>query len=136
MYQPGEMPLPTRLRPRLRRRHQAFHQETRGEAASSTSQLKAAVLAMTTTVEEEVQTNETMEDLNETRHELDRVKETWLELKKIEICGRDCLITAKKQGQELEHLRQECKEQSERLGIAKKERPLSARSVPRGQLPT
>ena len=94
MYQTGEMPLPTMLRPTLRRRHQAFHQEPRGEAASSTSQLKAAVLAKTVTVEEEVQTNETTEDLNETRHELDRVKETLARTEKKEISGRDSLRTA------------------------------------------
>ena len=38
-YQPDEMPLPTKPRPELRR----MHQETNSEAASSSSQLRAAV---------------------------------------------------------------------------------------------
>ena len=73
-YQLGEMPLPARPRPGLRSRHQAFHREMSSEAASSSSQLKAAAPAKRASVEEEVQTNETMEDLNETRAELDRAR--------------------------------------------------------------
>ena len=38
-YQPGEIPLPIKPRPGLRRRHH----EMNSEAASSTSQLRAAV---------------------------------------------------------------------------------------------
>ena len=38
-YQPGETPLPTKPRPGLRR----MHQEMNSEAASSSSQLRAAV---------------------------------------------------------------------------------------------
>ena len=46
------------------------------EAASSSSQLEAAVPAKRPRVEEKGQTNETMEDLNETKDELDRVTKT------------------------------------------------------------
>ena len=75
MYKPGEMRLPARPRPSLRTKHRFFHQEMSSEAASFSSQLKAAVPAKRPRVEkEEVQTNETMENLNETKDELDRVR--------------------------------------------------------------
>ena len=61
-YQPGEMPLPTKPRPGLRK----MHQERNSEAASSSSQLKAAVPPKRARVEEEVQTNETMQDFYST----------------------------------------------------------------------
>ena len=38
--------------------------------------LKAAVIAKRASVEEEVQTNEAIDDLNETREELDRVRKS------------------------------------------------------------
>ena len=56
-YQPGEMPLPTKPRPGLR-----------------SSQLRAAVPPKRTRVEEEVQTNETMQDLNGTIEELEKIR--------------------------------------------------------------
>ena len=56
-YQPGEMPLPTRTRPGLQSRHQAFRQEMSSEAASSSSHLKAAVPPTRARVEEEVPRN-------------------------------------------------------------------------------
>ena len=59
-YQPCEMPLPTKPSSRLRR----MHQEMNSEAASSSSQLRAAVPPKRAKVEEGVQTNETMQDLN------------------------------------------------------------------------
>ena len=59
-YQPVEMPLPTKPRPGLRK----MHQEMNSEAASSSSQLRADVPPKRARVEEEVQTNETMQDLN------------------------------------------------------------------------
>ena len=43
-------------RPGLKSRHQAFHQEMRSEAASSGSQLKAAVPAKRAGVKKEVET--------------------------------------------------------------------------------
>ena len=47
-YQPGEMPLPTKPKPGLRR----MHQEMNSEAASSSSQLRAAVPPKRARVEE------------------------------------------------------------------------------------
>ena len=92
-YQPGEMPLPTKTRPGLRR----MHQEMNSQAASSNSQLRAAVPPIRASVEGEVQTNETMQDLNgtieelkKTRRELDEMTKT----KKTETCGKDCLKIA------------------------------------------
>ena len=64
-YQPGEMPLPTKRRPELRR----MHQEMNNEAASSSSQLRAAVPLKRARVEQGVQKNETMQDLNGTDQE-------------------------------------------------------------------
>ena len=69
-YQPGEMPLPSKPRPGLRRMHQDMNSET----ASSSSQLKAAVPPKRARVEEEVQTNETMQDLNGTIVELEKTR--------------------------------------------------------------
>ena len=60
-YQPGEMPLPTKPKPGLRR----THQEKNSEAASSSSPLRIAVTPKRARIEEEVQTNETMQDLSE-----------------------------------------------------------------------
>ena len=68
------MPLPTKPRPGLRR----MHQEMSSEAASPSSQLRAATPPKRARVEEEVQTNNTRKDLKETKDELERVKETLL----------------------------------------------------------
>ena len=66
-----------------------------------------------TRVEEEVQLNETMEDLNETRRELDQVKETLARTKEDRDMWDSLLEDCKrKQGQEIERLRQEYKERS------------------------
>ena len=136
-YQPGEMPLSTRPRPGLRIRLQAFHQKLGSEAALSSSQLKAAVPDNRTRAEEEVQTSRTMEDLTETRDELDRVlKKTFARTQEDRDMWKrlfeDCNKT---QGEEIERLRKEYKEQSERLGAAKAERLLLAENVPREQSP-
>ena len=74
-YQCGEMPLPTETRSGLRReRYQVFYQELSSKAASSGSQLKTAMPPKRSRVDKEVQTNEIMEDLTETRGELERVR--------------------------------------------------------------
>ena len=133
-YQPGEKPLPAKPRTSLRSRHQVFNQKMSSEAASSSSLFKAAVPAKRARVEDEIETNETMEGLNETRDEPDRVRKTlarfqedmWRRL--FEDCNNN-------QGEVIERLRQEYNEQSERLGIAKTERPLPTGSVPREQSP-
>ena len=69
-YQPGEMPLPTKPRPGLR----MMHQEMNREAASSSTQLRAAVPPKRARVEEEVQTSETMQDFNGTIEELEKTR--------------------------------------------------------------
>ena len=94
-YQPGVMLLPTKHRPRLRR----MHQEMSSEAASSSSQPRATVPPKRARVEEEVQTNETMqylngtiEELEKTRWELDHV--TKIMLSSEEDMWKDCLKVA------------------------------------------
>ena len=73
-YQPGEMPLSTRPRPACRDDIKLF---TRKRVASlpRLAQFKTAVPPERARVEEEeVKTNERMEDLSDTRDELDRVR--------------------------------------------------------------
>ena len=69
-YQPGEMPLPTKPKPGLRRLHQEMH----SEAASSSSPLRVAVPPKRARVEEEVQTNETKRDLDGMKDELETTR--------------------------------------------------------------
>ena len=132
-YQPGERPLLTKPRPGLRN----LHQEMKSEAASSGSQLRAAAPPKRARVEEEVQMNETMQDLNEAKKELERVTKallsveddigTWKRL------FEDCI---KMHGEEIEHLRREYKELSEQLALTTAvERTIPARDVLRGQSP-
>ena len=95
-------------------------------------------------VEEEVQTNETMQDLNvtieeleKTRRELDQVTKTILSVEEDRDMWKklfeDC---TKKQGQEKGLSRQEYREQSERLALTTAvEKVIPARNVPRGQSP-
>ena len=90
-------------------------QELNSEAASSGSQLRAAVPPKRARVEEEVQTNETMQDLNgmieeleKTRRELDKMTKTMLSMEEDRDMWKklfeDC---NKNQGGELERLRRE-----------------------------
>ena len=139
-YQPGEMPLPTKPRPGLRK----MHQEMNSEAASSSSQLRAAVPPKRARVEEEVETNETVQDLNgtieeleKTRSELDEMTKTTLSTEEDRDMWKrlfeDC---NKKQGEEIERLRREYKERSERLALTTAvERVMPTRIIPRGQSP-
>ena len=78
-YQPGEMPLPTRPKPGLRR----MHQEMNSEAASSSSTLRVAVPPKRARVEEEDQTNETMRDLDGMKDELEKTRKELDEMTKI-----------------------------------------------------
>ena len=75
-YQPGQMPLPTRPRPGSRTRNQARHQEMSSEANSSNSQLRAAVPPKKARVEEEIQTNDTMEEFTEKGNKLKRMRKS------------------------------------------------------------
>ena len=139
-YQPGEMPLPTKLRPGLRR----MHQQINSEAASSSSQLRAAVPPKRARVEEEVQTNEimqdpngTIEELEKTKRELDEMTKTMLSTEEdrdmSKILFKGC---NKKQGEEIERLRREYKERSERLALTTAvERVIPTRNIPREQSP-
>ena len=113
-YQPGEMPLPSKPKPGLRR----MHQEMNSEAASSSSPLRAAVPPKRAKVEQKVQTNQTMldgmkDELERTRKELDEVTKTML------IMGEDRDMWKrlfedcnKNQGEEIERLRRDYKERS------------------------
>ena len=96
------MPLPTKPRPGLGR----MQQDTDTEAASSSSQLRAAVPPKRARVEDEVQTNGTMQELEKTRRELDQVTKTMLSVKedrkKWERLFEGC---KKKQSEEIERLR-------------------------------
>ena len=94
-YQSGEMPLPTKPRPGLRR----MHQEMIGEATSSSSQLREDVAPMRARAEEEVQRNEPMQDLNGTLEKLEKIRTEQDEITKTmlrttETCGKDCLKIA------------------------------------------
>ena len=68
--EPGEMPLPTKPKPGLRR----MHQEMNSEAASSSSPLRVALPPKRARVEEEVQTNETRQDLDGMKDELETTR--------------------------------------------------------------
>ena len=140
-YQPGEIPLPTKPRPGLIR----MHQEMTSEAASSSSQFRAAVPPKRARVEEKVQTNETRQDLNgtiedleKTRRELDQLTKTMLTVEKDRDMWKKLFEECtKKHGQEIEHLRQEYKERSEQLVLTTAvEKVILARNVPHGQSPT
>ena len=73
-YQPGEMPLPSKPKPWLRR----MHQEMNSEAASSGSSLKAAVPPKRAKVEQGVQANQTMHDLDGMKDELKGPGRSWM----------------------------------------------------------
>ena len=121
-----------------------MHQEMNSEAASSSSQLRVAVPPKRARVEEEVQTNETMQDLNgtieereTTRKELDEMTKTMLTIEEDRDMWKklfeDC---NKKQGEEREHLRREYKQRSERLSLKTAvEKVVPTRDIPRGQSP-
>ena len=139
-YQPGEMLLPTKPKPGLRR----MHQEMNSEAASSSSQLKVAVPPKRARVEEEVQTIETMQDLNGTIEELETTRKELDEMTKTMLTIEDdrdmwrMLFEAcnKKQGEEIERLRRGYKQRSERLSLtAAVEKVIPTRDFPRGQSP-
>ena len=138
--QPRELPLPTKSKPGLRR----MHQEMNSEAASSSSQLRAAVSPKRARVEEVLQTNETMQDLNGTVEELEKTRRELDEMTKTMFSteeGRDMRKKLfedcnKKQGREIERLRREYKERSERLTLTTAvEKVIPARNIPREQSP-
>ena len=137
-YQPGEMPLLTR--PGLRK----MHQELNSESASSSSQLREAVPSKRARVEEEVQTKESMQDLNGTIEEVEKIRRELDGMTKTMLTMEEDINTRKSQfedcnmkhGQEIERLRREYKERSERLTLTTAVvKVIPARNVPRGQSP-
>ena len=73
-YQPGEMPMPFKPKPGLTR----MDQEMNSEAVSSGSPLRAAVPPKRAKVGQKVQTNQTMQDLDGMKDELERTrKRSW-----------------------------------------------------------
>ena len=120
-YQPGEMPMPSKPKPGLTR----MHQEMNSEAASSGSPLRAAVPPKRAKVGQKVQTNQTMQNLDKmndelkrTKKELDEMTKSMLQMEEDRVMWRkmfeDC---NKKQGQEIERLRQDYKEGSEQMAL-------------------
>ena len=93
---------------------------------------------------QKVQTNQTMQDLDEmndelksTKKELDEMTRSMLQMEEDRDMWRklfeDC---NKKQGQEIERLRQDYKEQSEQMALTTAvEKVIPARSIPRGLSP-
>ena len=132
--------MPSKPKSGLRR----MHQEMNSEAASSSSPVRVAVPPKRARVEEEVQTNETMQDLDgtkdereRTRKELDKMPKTMLSTEEDRDMWKrlfeDC---NKKQGEEIERLRRDYKERSERLALTTAvEKVIPARSISRGQSP-
>ena len=139
-FQSGEMPMPSKPKPGLAR----MHQEMNSEAASSGSPLRADVPPKRAKVEQKVQTNHTMQDLDGMKDELERTKKELDEVTKTMLIAEDdrdmwknmfedC---NKKQGQEIERLRQDYKERSERMALTTAvEKVIPARSIPHGQSP-
>ena len=122
-----------------------MHREMNSEAASSGSPLRAAVRPNRAKVEQKLQTDQTMQDLDGMKHELERTRKELDEMTKIMLTTEedrdmwkrlfeDC---NKKQGQELERLRQDYKQRTEQMALeAAVEKAIPARSNPRGQSPT
>ena len=121
-----------------------MHQEMNSEAVSSGSPLRAAVPPKRAKVGQKVQTNQTMQDLDEmkdelesTKKELDEMTKSMLKMEDDRDMWRklfeDC---NKKQGQEIERLRQDYKERSEQMTLTTAvEKVIPARNIPRGQSP-
>ena len=139
-YQPGEMPLPSKPKPGLRR----MHQEMNSEAASSSSPLTIAVPPKRARVEQGVQTNQTMQDIDEMKDELERTRKELDEMTKTMLITDDDRDTwkrlfeecNKKQGEEIERLRLDYNERSELVALTTAvEKVIPARSIPRGQSP-
>ena len=134
-YQPGEMPMPSKPKPGLTR----MHQEMNSEAASHGSPLRAAVPPNRAKVGQKVQTDQTMHkhELERTRKELDEMTKTMLTTEEDrEMWKRLFEDCNKKQGQELESLRQDYKQRSEQRALETAvEKAIPARSNPRGQSP-
>ena len=138
--QPGEMPLPSKPKPGLRR----MHQEMNSEAASYSSPLRIAVPPKRARVEQGVQTNQAMQDLDGMKNELERTRKELDEMTKAMLITEDDRDMWKrlfedcnqKQGEEIERLRRDYKERLERVALTTAvEKVIPAGSIPRGQSP-
>ena len=139
-YQPGEMPMPSTPKAGLTR----MHQEINSEAASSGSPLRAAVPPTRAKIGQKVQTKQTMQDLDEmndelksTKNELDEMTKRMFQMEEDRDMWRklfeDC---NKRQGQEIERLRQDYKERSEQMALTTAvEKVIPAKNIPREQSP-
>ena len=107
-YQPGEMPMPSKPKPGLRR----MHHEINSEASSSSSQLRTAVPPKRARVEEEVlqDLNGTTEELEKTRRELDEMAKTMLSIEDRDMWKKLFEDCNKKQDEEIDLLRREYKQ--------------------------
>ena len=83
-YQPGEMPMPSKPKPGLTR----MHREMNSEATSSGSPLRAAVPPERAKVTQKVQTNQTMQDLDEMNDQLRSTKKELDDMTKIKLVGK------------------------------------------------
>ena len=139
-YQPGEMPMPSKPKPGLTR----MHREMNSEATSSGSPLIAAVPPKGAKLGQKIQTNQTMQDLDEmndelksTKKNLDEMTRSMLQMEEDRDMWRklfeDC---NKKQGEEIERLRQDFKDQSEQMALTTAvEKVIPTRDIPRRQSP-
>ena len=139
-YQPGEIPMPSKPKPGLTR----MHQEINSEAASSGAPLRAAVPPKRAKKGRKVQTDQTIQDLDGRKYELERTKKKLDEMTKTMLSTEedrdmwrrlfeDC---NKKHGQEIERLRRDYKERSEQMVLKTAvEKAIPARSDPHGQSP-
>ena len=121
-----------------------MHQEMNSEATSSSSPLRVAVPPKKARVEEEVQTNKTIQDLygmkeelETTRKELDEMTKAMLTIEEDRDVWRKLFEDCNKmQGEEIERLRREYKQRSERLSLtATVEKVIPTRDIPREQSP-
>ena len=132
--------MPSKPKPGLTR----MHREMNSEATSSGSPLRAAVPPKRAKVGQEVQTNQTMQGLDEmneklrsTKKELDEMTRSMLQMEEDRDMWRKLFEDFnKKQGQEIERLRQEYKERSDQMALTTAvEKVIPARDIPRGQSP-
>ena len=126
-YQPGEMPMPSKPKPGLTR----MHQEMNSEAASSGSPLRAAVPPKRAKVGQKVQTNQTMQDLDEMNDELKSTKKELDEMTK-------SMLKMEEDRDMWRQLFEDCnkKQRSEQMALTTAvEKVIPARNIPRGQSP-
>ena len=122
-YQPGEMPSALKPKPGLTR----MHREMNSEPASSGSPLRVAVPPKRAKVEQGVQTNRTMQDLDGMKDELERTRKELDEVTTTMLITEDDRDMWKKlfedcnnkQGEEIERLRRDYEERSERAALTK-----------------